>query len=213
MSNFKKDVLTVSRVMFALKNADIDTGNINLGDISSYVNVMSALNDEKLAEEIFGLITTDNSADSLKTINMYFIYLMEQSLFFTKEISRRVEHAKKMEVYKEDTEEEIEVKRLEHKDDYPSDYYMSCFMILAKNGIDASNLCVGESLIMMENILCEEMNKSTMELLGYVSIKDNGKSFAENIKKIIKYANFYAFALDIYNGVSEMYDRLEKKEK
>jgi hypothetical protein len=213
MSEFKKDILTASRVMFALRNADIDTTSLGVNNIISYFDIISTLDNKELRKKIFNIVRNDQSNDEIKTINLYFIYLMGESLLFTKEINRRIEHAKKVGVYADDSEEDLERKRKESKDIYPSEYYMSCFILLSKNGIDTKYLNISECLMAMENIICDEINNATNELLGYVSIEDSGKSFAESIRKIVKHANFYAFAIDIYNEVNEKYNRIQEKKE
>lgn len=211
----KRDILTLSRVHAILGRNEINLSAFNASDMVDYALFMSVLSNEAILEELCKVIKTDeellNNEQKLSLISDYFIYFGNEQKLFMEEIEKRKKHVIDLGYYKEDTEEELLKKLEEVKDIYPSNQYLEMYVSLEREQIRSADLTISEAMLISELIACQSITKGAMELLAY--IESDRKSFCEAIKKLVKHANFYAFALDIYNDVEKMYEEVNKKDK
>lgn len=205
----KKDILTISRVMRTLKNSGIDIDGMNLEDGISISSILMTIHEKKLTDVILNIILEAGEERNDTVVNDFFVNLHIELTLFNLEIERRKKHVIELGIYEEDTEEELLKKAEEAKDNYPIDIYMTNYLVLCKEGLVPENLTLYESMIFVEDIVSNDVNKATMELIGWIG--DTEKTFCEQVKKTIKFANFHSFALDIHNDVDEMYRNVEKK--
>jgi len=210
----KKDILTVSRVTRILNKINPDLQNVDLANTMSYAITLSSINSQDSINELFGIIkeSQDLATEPINVINEFLLYVGSELNVYNAEIENRKEHAKMLGFYTDDTPEQLEEKANENKDIYIGDQYMSCYLLLSKNGVLCSELTISESLILMEDILCQQVVSNVHEILSI--LESDYKSFTEDMRRIIKHANFCAFALDIQSEVDKMYiDYQKKKEK
>lgn len=211
----RQDILTLSRVHSILTRNGVNLSNFNVVETSDYATVMSVFSDEEIVKEVYEAIKTDdrvtNIADMTKFISEYLIYISKEQKLFSDEIEKRKKHVIDLNIYIEDTEEELLKKLEEIKDMYATNYYLDVYTSLERENIKTNDLTISEAMLINESISCQTIIKGSMELLAY--IENERKSFCEVIKKLIKHANFYAFALDIYNDVEKMYEEVNKKDK
>lgn len=204
----KQDILTISRVMRVLSGAGINT-DLSLDDAISLVVMMRLIDDANVSGALFDIILEAGESREPDNLMLFFFNIKRELDEFHAEIERRKKHVIDLGIYVEDTEEELLLKLEENKNYYVGDVYLSNYRTLRKEGIEPEKLSLFESMIMIEEIVCNDLNKATSELLSIIS-SDN-PSFCESVRKTIRYANFYSFALDIYNDVDEMYQSIEKK--
>lgn len=211
----KGDILTLSRVGRELKKINIDLQMVDIENenIQSMLLAVICTNKDIFARVYRAIDGSerDREFDKQKVVDEYLHYVIYELGLYSQEVKARQEHAINLGVYALDSEEVILKKIEENKDIYRLDHYLSCHSFLAKNNIDASILTISEALIIMENLLCEEVNKSIAELLAYIA--DDNQQFVEQVKKEMKHSNFYAFALDIHEAVNNMYLSIEKRKK
>lgn len=211
----RQDILTLSRVHSILTRNGVNLSNFNVVETSDYATVMSVFSDEEIVKEVYEAIKTDdrvtNIADMTKFISEYLIYISKEQKLFSDEIEKRKKHVIDLNIYIEDTEEDLLKKLEEIKDMYATNYYLDVYTSLERENIKTNDLTISEAMLINESISCQTIIKGSMELLAY--IENERKSFCEVIKKLIKHANFYAFALDIYNDVEKMYEEVNKKDK
>jgi hypothetical protein len=207
----KKDILTVSRVLRLLNKAEIEIDNLQFEDIMSAAVLMSIIEEKEISELILDVISDSGDERDNNLIIRFMIYVSDELLAFNEEISKRKNHVIGLEFYIEDTEEELLAKLEKTKNSYPADIYLHNYSMLSKNGINPESLSVYESMILAEEIICSEINKATLEILSIVDSENH--SFCESIREIVDFANFYSFALDIYNDASEMYQDIERKRR
>lgn len=200
--------MTISRVMRVLSKAGIST-ELNIEDTVSLVAMMQLINDAKISDTLFDIILDSEEKREVDNIVLFFFNIKKEFDEFHSEIERRKKHVVDMGIYVEDTEEELLLKIEENKNYYVGDIYLSNYRTLRKEGIEPENLSLFECMVTVEDIVCGDLNKATSELLSIIS-SDN-PSFCEQARKAMRYANFYSFALDIYNDVDEMYQSIEKK--
>jgi hypothetical protein len=206
----KKDILTISRVLRVLKEIGIDTNSLNLGDSVTTAFIIPAISKPEIVNKIHGIIKDKDTPDSpANAMTSFFMYIADEITMFEEEIKRRKEHVINIGLYVEDTEEELAEKAKKLKDIYIADIYLCNYVLLCKNGIVPESLTLYEALVVIEDITCSDINKITSELVAMIEA-DNA-AFAKQVRETLKYANFYSFALDIYNDVDEMYQSLEKK--
>lgn len=206
----RQDILTISRVMRVLSNAGINAG-LSIEDTVSIVSIVQLINDNNISDALLDIITEKDEKRDINNIVLFFFNIKKEIALFQSEIDKRKKHVIDIGLYVEDTEEEFRLKMEENKNYYVGDVYLSNYKTLRKEGIEPEKLSLFECMIMIEEIVCLDINKATSDLLSIVS-SDN-PSFCEQVRKTIRYANFYSFALDIYNDVDEMYQRIEKKRK
>jgi hypothetical protein len=204
----KQDILTISRVMRALVEAGF-SDNINIGDPVTMAMLMQSIDEPALIDKLYNLILEQDDIREPATIMSFLLEIKLELDAFNQEIDRRKQHAIKLGIYVEDTPEELQAKQAEMKNYYVSDIYLANYRTLCKEGIDPERLNLYEAMILVEDIVCAELNKASSELLSLISA-DN-PAFCERVQSVIKYANFYSFALDIYNDVDKAYQEIDKK--
>lgn len=207
----RQDILTLSRVIRLLIKHDImePTQSIDSPETAAHLCVKLHENaiQADLLEIIYTCLPATESAQEL--ILGYLAFVIDELQDFASEIERRRAHAIGLGIYEDDTPEQVLAKLEESKKLYPAEQYFACWTFLAKAGIDATQLTVSESLLAMEELLCEKTNEATAQILSLM--EDDNKSFAKDTRDILRHANFYSFALDIFNMVDEMYRKLEGK--
>ncbi|MDY0388886.1 MAG: hypothetical protein RBT65_17570 [Methanolobus sp.] len=205
----KQDILTVSRVMRILTSVGIDGCRLNLQNPIDAATLISSLSQKEILDNVINIIHLREEEKSPQLVMEFFINLSEQLNLFNDEIDRRKQHVVSLGIYQDDTEEELLAKQEKNKDLYIGDMYLSNYFLLKKNNIEPACLSIYESMILIEEIVCSEINKVTLEMLGLMD--SDSHSFCEQVRKTIAHANFYSFALDIYDDVNEMYQSLERK--
>lgn len=205
---FRTDTLTVSRVFRILDKYDIkdmpNSENIMLSSIA-----MTQLN-ENLLPELFDAAGLEKSGDNMidvETISELFSEINKHMISYSAEIEKRKHHATNIiKMWQEDEEPKSPEENL-----YQSDYYLQCYMGLAKEGIQPEKLNLYESFILYEEIVCNHVKEGISQMLSM--LEDKYKTFVLVQKEMLKHANFTAFVLDIYDAVEKMYNEMNEKEK
>lgn len=205
----KQDILTVSRVMRVLASVDIDGCSLNFENPIDAATLISTLSQKDVLDNVIDIIHSGEDERTPQLVMEFFIHLSEQLGLFNDELNKRKQHVINLGIYMDDTAEELLAKQEKNKDLYIGDMYLSNYFLLKKNNIEPACLSIYESMILIEEIVCSEINKVTLEMLGLMD--SDSHSFCEQVRKTIAHANFYSFALDIYDDVNEMYQSLEKK--
>lgn len=209
----KKDILTVSRFMRQL-NQDEATRGLNIESGFDGVVALSSIKEEMI-EPLFSIISDGESLPSnierIKAISEFIFYISSEYKLYSEEIEARKNHVKSLGLYEDDTPEQISEKIEKNKNIYRFDNSLNAYYILAKCNLNPLSLSLFEALILLEQFLCEETNRSSYELLHF--IEDDVPSFYERANECIRHANFYSFALDINNDVVNMYQSIERKKK
>ena len=207
----KIDILMVSRVTRILKLVGIE--NIpDLQENPSAISMLAMLSTEQI-DSICSVIGCENEdKNSTIRIGKFFEQFSLETKQYQDEIEKRIEHCIALGVYKRDTEQELLKKQEEAKNLYFSDFYLSVFTMLSKNGIEPLKLTLYEALIVFEDISCTDIISSCSELLSMLESEKGTKTFCSSIKDILKFVNFHAFALDIFNDIEKMYKETKKKD-
>lgn len=205
----KQDILTVSRVMRVLASVDIDGCSLNLENPIDAATLISSLSQKEILDNVIDIIHSGEDERTPQLVMEFFIHLSEQLGLFNDELNKRKQHVINLGIYADDTAEELLAKQEKNKDLYIGDMYLSNYFLLKKNNIEPNCLSIYESMVLIEEIVCSEINKVTLEMLGFMD--SDSHSFCEQVRKTIAHANFYSFALDIYDDVNEMYQSLERK--
>lgn len=205
----KKDLLTFSRVVELFNEAGFDIASIDASDVVIHSMLISAIKENDMADKIFDVIADSGDINKEQVISDFLVYVSNEFSKYESEIKKRKEHAVNLGIYIEDTPQDIARKMEESKDIYKSNAYLSYCAMLSKNNINFLLLTIYESMILIESILCDEVNKGSFEMLAF--FESDNPVFAERIRNILKHSNFYSFALDIYNDVDKMYKAINSK--
>jgi len=207
--NMNRDILTFSRVSELLKNKkNID--NIDYSDkFARSLSMIMIEDDINLLNMICDTINVQATTqiDKVASINTYFEHIANQMELYNNEMESRKEHALTLGIYANPSTEEMAIRAEETKDIYLTNHYFNCYSILVKNGFDSNVLTIYESLMSVEKILCDELNKASLEVCQMI---DKGsKSFTDKVRDSIRHANFYSFSVDIYDAVDKVYKEQE----
>ena len=172
----KQDILTVSRVMRILTSIGIDGCRLNLQNPIDAATLISSLSQKEMLDNVIDIIHLREEEKSPQLVMEFFINLSERLNLFNDEIDRRKQHVVSLGIYQDDTEEELLAKQEKNKDLYIGDMYLSNYFLLKKNNIEPACLSIYESMILIEEIVCSEINKVTLEMLGLMDSDRDRKS-------------------------------------
>jgi hypothetical protein len=205
------NILDVSRASSSIINLQID-GNPLIDNVMMSIASLSSLSNEdikKLCVSIFPEFSEASEKDIFQKVTEFFLSVSGQLTEYSAEIERRKAHAIKIGAYFDDTPEEIEAKSAKNKDLYLGNQYLAGLILLSKNGIDYKNLTISEALIVIEDLTCAEINNGSYQILGMIGSDE--PSTESRFKEILRHANFVAFALDIYEELDKVWQRIRDK--
>lgn len=203
----KTDILTIARVL--------DILNRNFG-IKSYpsteneaMQLITALDSDEndTIFEIISLIYGDSITGDMGNMFADFISMVIKNIFlYATEIAVRTEHAKKVGVWTDDTPEDLEKRAKKFEHSYQWNEYYKVYIQLSQKNIDTRELSLYECLIIQEEIVCDEINKSSAEILSMLD-KEKNASFIENTKKVLTLSNFTLMSISCIEEIERMYER------
>ncbi len=204
---FKTDPLTISRIYRILKSVDAE-GLIGATDDNIVsISILSTINDniiDNLLEIISNHVNYKNIEEKISILTEYFDLIYKLHNQYNNEIEARKKFVIELGVWKEDKNNENQDKL------YKSDYYLDMHRTLSENNINSELLDLYEAMILTEDIICNNIKESIYQMLGI--LESYNKSFCLIIKNLLKYANFSAFMLDIFNDVVKMYEEKVNKD-
>lgn len=204
---FKTDPLTISRIYRILKSVDAD-GLIGATDDNIMsVSILSTINNN-LIDNLLTIISDNINNKSIEhkisMLTEYFDLIYKLYNQYNHEIELRKNFVVDMGIWKEDENQDKQDKL------YKSDYYLDMYRTLSENNINPEYLDLYEAMILTEDIICNNIKESIYQMLGI--LESYNKSFCLVIKNLLKYANFSAFVLDIFNDVEKMYEEKVNKD-
>lgn len=204
---FKTDPLTISRIYRILKSVDAD-GLIGATDDNIMsVSILSTINNnliDNLLTIISDNINNKSIENKISMLTEYFDLIYKLYNQYNHEIELRKNFVVDMGIWKEDENQDKQDKL------YKSDYYLDMYRTLSENNINPEYLDLYEAMILTEDIICNNIKESIYQMLGI--LESYNKSFCLVIKNLLKYANFSAFVLDIFNDVEKMYEEKVNKD-
>lgn len=207
----KKDILTLARFNAVLLEHDINFTVFDMRNQVDYSAILSLLSDESMTVRLLDIIGEQPAGTiAVQHIINYIMTVGGELAAYDAEIARRRKHAVELEVYRENTPEELAEKLEEFKNVYQGNTYFDMYISLTREGLRPEDMTISEALLASEYITCQNTIKALMELLGFITGRE---SFVESIRHLVKFANFSAFALDIYEEVDQMYKEQEKKKE
>jgi len=197
----KTDTLTVSRIFRLLKKYDIQ--DIPSSDNMMLSSIVLSNLDEAILPSILDILGEQQSQDKLKDIEIMSQFFQEVNDCVNQylvEIDKRKKHASEiLGVWREDDEPKNPDEKI-----YQDDYYLQCYLTLVGNNISPENLNLYESFILAEEISCRQIKESIQQMLSM--LEDKAKTFCLVQRENLKYANFTAFVLDIFEKKKKMYN-------
>lgn len=203
----KITLLTLARVTQILREHDIDLATLDLSNNVTAITLAATLSDDATLTKLCAAI--EANAATPESIMTFFMSVAAEFNAYNAEIQRRIDHATTLGIYKPDPPEVVAARAEENKNLYAANTYLSNYSFLSRRSVDPDRLAISECMIILEDIICEELNKATMELLSLIGSDD--RTFCDQVKEVMKHANFYAISLDIYNDVEKMYEKVERK--
>lgn len=208
------NILDLARTVQAVADLGIeyspisDDKNISLMSLAT----MDAETIVKLCRLVFPNLTDIEDAELMNKALQFFMTISDEISRYTIEIAKREAHAIEIGCYVKDSEEEVAKKAEKYLNLYPGNNYMAGYLTLCKNNVCYKDLSIFEALIAIESLMCDEINSGSMQLIGMIASEEPHKS--EQYKKIVRHANFVAFALDIYDTLDNDWQRIvDNKDK
>lgn len=198
----KTDTITVSRIYRLLNKYGVnDIPSDGLNGLVSGIKLSNI--DQDLPRQFLNILEIDaEPGQEIIIMSEYLGYLAQLTQEYLTELDNRMNFIIEKGFWSNDKQPDDTVY-------YRSDYYLQIFLTLSENNINAFKLNLFESMILYEDIVTNTLKESCSSLL---SMLDSEKYFVfiEDMKRLLKFGNFSAFVLDIYNEIEKKYDSQSK---
>lgn len=198
----KTDTITVSRIYRLLNKYGVnDIPSDGLNGLVSGIKLSNI--DQDLPRQFLNILEIDaEPGQEIIIMSEYLGYLSQLTQEYLTELDNRMNFIIEKGFWSNDKQPDDTVY-------YRSDYYLQIFLTLSENNINAFKLNLFESMILYEDIVTNTLKESCSSLL---SMLDSEKYFVfiEDMKRLLKFGNFSAFVLDIYNEIEKKYDSQSK---
>lgn len=203
------NLLHLSRASQALVELGVELSPLS-ADLTTSLVAMSAISEEQ-ANILIGRIFPGETDIKVEQVGEFFLDVSAEMKRYNDEIERRRQHAVRLGVYVEDSEDVLKTKAEKVKDAYMGDPYLQMVLMLSKAGIHYADLTISEAMLAVEVLTCEEINSGSSQLAAM--LESDTPTMAKTLKDMLRYANFVAFALDIYEELDKLWLQMSKKDK
>ena len=157
--------------------------------------------------EIISIIYGDNITGDMGNMFADFISMVIKNIYlYAAEIAKRTEHAKSIHVWNDETPEELEKRAKKFEHSYQWNEYYKVYIQLSQKNIDTRNLSLFECLIIQEEIVCDEINKSSAEILAMLD-KEKNMSYIASMKKVLTLCNFTLMSVSCIEDIEARYEQ------
>lgn len=198
----KTDTITVSRIYRLLNKYGVnDIPSDGLNGLVSGIKLSNIYQD--LPRQFLNILEIDaEPGQEIIIMSEYLGYLAQLTQEYLTELDNRMNFIIEKGFWSNDKQPDDTIY-------YRSDYYLQIFLTLSENNINAFKLNLFESMILYEDIVTNTLKESCSSLLSMLDSEKN-LGFINQMKEYLKFGNFSAFVLDIYNEIEKRYDSQSK---
>lgn len=198
-----KDILTCARVLDIIRS---EFGLNNFPSNQQDIVLLSKIFDEEnytIMDDVLSIIYPEMPNEQYAVLFIKYLEFVSESLQkYNTEIINRIDFAINAGTYKLD--ENIE----EKEEFYQSNIYYTISINLYKNGINPVNLSLYESMLMNDELICNDLKKSASELVSYIS--SSNEILSKSLKDLIPHCNFVSMCLDLIKEAEAIYESSKK---